>query len=174
MKKEKQQLIIPFIGLKDGIHQFEFKINSTFFEQFDYSIIEKADFLVEVEFEKKPTLFNLIFKLRGTIVTSCDRCADDLEIEVEGDQSLIVKHGEKNHNEHDELRIIAPNEYELDLTNEIYEYIHLLMPTKVKHSSKKECNQEVIEKLKKLTGKQEKEVVDPRWNALLNLKDKSE
>ena len=46
MKKEKQQLIIPFIGLKEGIHQFEFEIDSTFFEQFDYSIIKDADFVI--------------------------------------------------------------------------------------------------------------------------------
>ena len=56
MKKEKQKLVIPFIGLTEGLHQFEFEIDSTFFEQFDYSIIEEGDFKIKVDFEKKKLL----------------------------------------------------------------------------------------------------------------------
>ncbi|MFT4756537.1 MAG: hypothetical protein ACI91R_001184, partial [Vicingaceae bacterium] len=74
MEQEKQRLIIPFIGLNEGIHQFEFKIDSSFFGQFDYSIIEKGEFKIKVEFEKKKNLFNLYFKLKGKITANCDRC----------------------------------------------------------------------------------------------------
>ena len=78
MKKKKQELIIPFIGLKEGIHQYEFEINSSFFEQFDYSIIEKADFAINVTFDKRKNLFNLAFDLKGHVIANCDRCLEEL------------------------------------------------------------------------------------------------
>ena len=174
MKKEKQQLIIPFISLKEGIHQFEFKIDSTFFEQFDYSIIEKGKFKIKVKFEKKKNLFNLDFKLKGKITTNCDRCLEPLTIKVKGKESLIVKFGETTYNETDEIKVISPAEHELDLANEIYQYAHMLLPTKVPHEKKKDCNPKIIEQLEKLTTKQESKEVDPRWAALSKLKDKSE
>ncbi len=174
MKKEKQQLVIPFIGLKEGKHQFEFEIDSTFFEQFDYSIIENADFIVKVEFEKKKTLFNLFLSLEGSIVANCDRCLEAMTVSAVGEEKLIVKFGETSFDETDEIKVISPAEYELDLTKEVYEYIHLLLPTKVEHEKIEECNAEIIEKLEKLTTKQESTEVDPRWAALSKFKDKSE
>tara|TARA_B110000503_G_scaffold141214_1_gene234048 strand:+ start:5864 stop:6388 length:525 start_codon:yes stop_codon:yes gene_type:complete len=174
MKKEKQKLVIPFISLNEGIYQFEFEIDSTFFEQFDYSIIESGDFKIKVDFEKKKNLLNLNFKLKGKITASCDRCLEPLTLKVKGDESLIVKFGETTYNETDEIKVISPAEYELDLTNDIYQYVHMLLPTKVKHEKKKDCNPEIIEQLEKLTTKQESKEVDPRWAALSKLKDKSE
>ncbi len=174
MKKEKQKLIIPFIGLKPGLHRFEFEIDSTFFEQFDYSIIKEGDFKIKVDFEKKKNLFNLNFKIKGKITASCDRCVEPLSLKVKGEESLIVKFGETTFDETDEIKVISPAEYELDLTNDIYQYAHLLMPTKVTHEKKKDCNPEIIEQLYKLTTKQESKKVDPRWAALSKLKDKSE
>ena len=174
MKKKKQKLIIPFSSLKDGKHQYEFIIDSEFFDQFDFSIIKNADFTINVDFDKKVNLFELEFGLKGQIKTNCDRCTDEILINAEGRQELIVKFGEDDFSETDEIKVIAPNEYELDITNEVYEYIHLLLPTKVEHKSIEECNQDIIEKLIELTTKKEKKDTDPRWSALSKLKDKSE
>lgn len=174
MKKEKQQLIIPFIGLKEGMHHFEFEINSSFFEQFDYSIIKKASFKVKIDFEKKKTLFNVFFYFKGIIETICDRCLDSITIKAKGEEKLIIKFGETSFDETDEIKVISPAEHELDLSNEVYEYIHLLLPSKVEHKKIEECNSEMIEKLNKLTTKQESTEVDPRWAALSKFKDKSE
>tara|TARA_B110000046_G_scaffold48630_1_gene53976 strand:+ start:100393 stop:100917 length:525 start_codon:yes stop_codon:yes gene_type:complete len=174
MKKKKQKLVIPFLGLKEGIHKFEFEIDSTFFEQFDYSIIEEGDFKIKVKFEKKKNLFNLYFKLKGKITASCDRCLEPLTLKVKGKEGLIVKFGETTYNETDEIKVISPAEYEMDLTNDIYQYVHLFLPTKVTHEKKKDCNPAIIEQLEKLTTKQESKKVDPRWAALSKLKDKSE
>lgn len=174
MKKKETKLIIPFAGLKEGVHQFEFEIDSSFFEQFEYSIIQEAIFNVEVEFEKKKTLFKLDFDLKGKIKLECDRCLDPLWVEAEGQENLVVKFGEETYNETDEIKIISPAEYELDLANDVYQFIHMLVPNKVKHKKKKDCNPEFIKKLEELTTKQETEKVDPRWAALSKLKDKSE
>jgi len=173
MKKKKQQLIIPFVGLKEGKHQFEFEIDSAFFEQFEFSIIKKANFKIFIDFEKKPSLFNLEFKLDGTIYSNCDRCNDELAFHATGEEELIVKIGDETYDETDEIKVISTSEYELDLTKEVYEYIHLLLPTKLVHDKIADCNQEVIEKLNQLNTKTESTEIDPRWSALSKLKDKS-
>ncbi|MEQ8625080.1 MAG: DUF177 domain-containing protein [Vicingaceae bacterium] len=173
MKRKKQQLIIPFIGLKEGKHQFEFEIDSAFFEQFEFSIIKKANFKIVIDFEKKPSLFNLDFKLDGTIYSNCDRCNDELAFHATGSEELIVKIDDETYDETDEIKVISSSDYELDLKKEIYEYIHLLLPTKLVHDNIADCNQEVIEKLNQLNTKTESSATDPRWSALSKLKDKS-
>ncbi|MCB0803241.1 MAG: DUF177 domain-containing protein [Bacteroidetes bacterium] len=170
MKKKKQKLIIPFISLKEGLHQFDFKINETFFQQFDYSIIQHANLNIDIDFEKKQTMLKLDFKLEGSILTDCDRCGDPLNIDVSGDEKLIVKFGKEKYEDTDEIKIISENDYELDLTEIIYEFAHLLLPSKTIHESENQCNQEVIERLKELSIKEQTESIDPRWEKLSKLK----
>lgn len=174
MKKKKQKLIIPFVGLKEGMHDFEFEIDSTFFEQFDFSIIESANFHVAVKLEKKINMLNLHFDLEGVLHMSCDRCNDAVEVAAEGEQDLIVKFGEETFDETDEIKIISSSEHELDITAEVYEYIHLLMPNRIVHDSLSECNQEVISKLQELNKTIENKEADPRWAALSKLKGNNE
>ena len=90
-----------------------------------------------------------------------------------GTEELIVKIGDESYEETDEIKVISTSEYELDLTKEVYEYIHLLLPTKLVHDEIADCNQEVIEKLNQLNTKTESSATDPRWSALSKLKDKS-
>ena len=173
-KKKQQRLVIPFVGLKEGIHLYEFEIDSAFFEQFEFSIIQKASFTVKVTFEKKPNLFKLSFKLKGEIFSNCDRCNEELSIKAKGDEKLIVKFGDDLYEETEEIKIIPSSEYELDLTKEVYEYIHLLLPSKIVHKKLTDCNQEVISRLNQLNKKEESEVTDPRWSILSKLKNKSD
>ncbi len=169
-KKKKQQLVIPFAGLKEGIHLFEFEIDSAFFEQFDYSIIQKASFIVNVTFEKKPNLFKLALKIKGEVFSNCDRCNDELSIKAKSNEKLIVKFGDDPYEETEEIKIIPNSEYELDLTKEVYEYIHLLLPSKIVHKKLINCNQEVIDRLNQLNKREDSDDIDPRWSALSKLK----
>ena len=169
MKKKKQELIIPFISLKEGKHQFTFKIDEAFFKQFDYSIIQDANLQVDIDFEKKQTMFNLEFSIKGTILSDCDRCGDSLNLEVSSNESLIVKFGNEEYNETDEIKIISENDYELDITKTVYEFAHLMLPSKRVHKSIDNCNQQVIEQLEKLSSKENTESIDPRWDALSKL-----
>ena len=44
---------IPFVGLKQGLHYFNFKVEKSFFDYFPYSLIEKGSLNAEVSLEKK-------------------------------------------------------------------------------------------------------------------------
>ena len=53
--------LIPFIGLKDGIHHFDFKVDKTFFEGFDFLDFQNAMVAVDLVFEKKTNPFGVKF-----------------------------------------------------------------------------------------------------------------
>ena len=55
------EFLIPFIGLKDGIHRFDFKIDNTFFEGFDFLDFQNAQVQVDLVFEKKINPFGVKF-----------------------------------------------------------------------------------------------------------------
>ena len=63
------------------------------------------------------------------------------------------------------------NEHTLEVAHQLYELIHLSLPSRRIHANEADCNQEVLEKLKELAY-QEPEIADPRWLALQKLKNK--
>ena len=175
MKKKKSlKYSIPFNGLKEGKHDFTFEVDQAFFENFPFSDIENADITVNVEFEKKSNLFNILFDIDGMLHLYCDRCNDSLDIRILGKERLIAKFDDENYSEStDDIIIISPSDNDLDLSNSIYEFISLLKPSKLEHKNVEDCNQDVIKKLNEISVRNEaSEEVDPRWAALEKLKTK--
>jgi uncharacterized metal-binding protein YceD (DUF177 family) len=173
MKKKNQRLIIPFSGLKLGVHNFSFQVDKAFFEQYEFSIIQNTEVEIEVEFNKKSTLFELQFDFKGKWYSQCDRCNDPLTVDIEGQEELIVKFGNEVYQETDEIKIIPADAYELDISDEVYEFIHLQLPSKVAHKKTDNCNQDVIRKLEEINQKEDQKdskEIDPRWAKLEQLK----
>lgn len=169
--KKKDKFIIPFDSLKDGLHEYDFHADTAFFSNFEYSLIEDADIKAIISFEKKPSMFRLQLSLDGVVNTVCDRCLDDLQLEIEGEQEFIVKITEETIDEDDHIICLSPNVQELDLTHVIYESIHLLMPIKIAHEEIEDCNPDVIAQLNEINSSDdEDEEQDPRWDALKNIK----
>lgn len=169
--KKKDKFIIPFDSLKDGLHEYDFHANTEFFSNFDYTLIDNADIKANFSFEKKPSMFRLKLILDGVVNSICDRCLDDLQIVIEGEQEFIVKITEEVMDEFDHIITLSPNEQELDLTHVVYESIHLLMPIKIAHEEIEDCNPDVIAQLDEVnSSEEEEEEQDPRWDALKNIK----
>ena len=167
---------IKFEGLKQGIHSFEFDVDNLFFEEFGCFDFKDAAVAVGLEFEKQSTIMVLIFDFFGTVTVPCDRCLDDVEVEVSGEEKLIVKFGNEEYDETDEILVLPMHEYELNVAKHIYEFINVNIPQRRIHSEGL-CNQAVIDKLEEvapeLKGEDnvENEIdVDPRWASLRDLK----
>lgn len=171
MLKRKDKMIIVFSSLKEGMHHFEFEVTPEFFKQFEYSLIHEAHVNVKISMEKRSNMLLFDFKFKGEVHTDCARCTEDVMVPVSGSEELIVKFGDEQINETDEILIIDENAFEIDLSQQIYEYIHLLLPERNVHKNIKDCDQTVIEKLNKLSVKKDSEGDDPRWDALKNLKN---
>ena len=158
---------IQFVGLKLGAHYFEYELDQTFFEEFDCNEFEKAAFKVELEFIKQSTMMLLNFSFEGEITTLCDRCADDLEVEMEGEEKLIVKFGEETFEETDQILVIPETAYELNVAAYINEFIQLNLPQRRVHEEG-ECDEETLNKLNEINNNEND--IDPRWSGLSNLK----
>ncbi len=177
MEHLKKIYSIAFAGLKLGKHNFEYTINSSFFDQIENSLIKNADIDVYLVFDKHENMFILEFTFNGTISVECDRCTEFFDLPVNSSNKLIVKLGlEEEDSVDDEIITIPHNESAINIAPYIYEYISLMVPLKKVHPSLKECNQETISVLEKLTvkkNKPEKKEIDPRWDALKDIYKKN-
>ena len=113
--KNLKEYLIPFAGLKIGKHQFEYQVDKTFFELFDFHEYNDVAIIVEVILEKKSTMLELHFKHKGTINVPCDVTNEDFDLPVKGKLNLIVKFGEAFNNENEELLILPHGEFQVDV-----------------------------------------------------------
>lgn len=167
MLKNLSEYNIKFEGLKQGIHFFEFTVDNAFFEEFDSFEFEKSTINVELEFKKQSTMLVLMFTFTGSITVPCDRCLDDVDVDVDGEQKLVVKFGNEEYDQTDEILILPIHEYELNVARYIYEFINVNLPQKRIHFEGL-CNQEVIDELDKIEKKEEIND-DPRWSLLKDI-----
>jgi uncharacterized protein len=166
--------VIPFAGLSNGKHQFEFEVSDKFFENYAESEIEKADLRIDVDLHKQSTMLIFDFKIKGTFTTICDRCADFFNMPLEGQHQLVVKLSDEENAEDEEVIIVATGEHEINLAPHIYEFISLSLPYRKVHPDDSKgnsgCDPETLAKLKDLLINKEEPPVDPRWEALRKLK----
>lgn len=166
-----KEFIIHFQGLKLGVHHFDYTLDAKFFELFSYDELTKAKFKVKLKLEKKSNMMLLDFNFDGELELLCDRCGGELLEPIVGEEQLIVKYGEKNYDNTDDVIVISPTEHELDISQYMFEFVALNMPYSRLHSGEKgsECDLGAINKLTELTSKNEKEEIDQRWSALKQL-----
>lgn len=168
---------IPFKGLENGVHSFDFKIDKKFFDCFevDDTEIKSGNLICIVELDKKNNLITLGFDIKGTITTNCDRCLDDYNLEIAHNSKVFVKINGLKEEETDELLILEADDNDIYLSQYIYEFINLELPIRKVHdeleTSKTKCNKEMLKKLKEMSIKEteNKDEIDPRWEKLKNL-----
>jgi uncharacterized metal-binding protein YceD (DUF177 family) len=176
--KSLQQYHIPFTGLKQGKHQFEFEVDDKFFTEFEYSLVKNGKLKVEMEMDKQETMLILNFHIKGDIFLTCDLCLAGFPLNIEIIERQIVKFSNDNNPEDntEEIIVLSKNEHELDVSTLIYEYVNLALPYINRcddEGNTKWCDSEMIEKLNSLSSSKEEEendLADPRWEALKKIK----
>jgi uncharacterized metal-binding protein YceD (DUF177 family) len=168
--KDLKEFNIPFVGLKEGKHLFEYKIDNTFFELYNYSDFEKSSIDVTLEFVKKSTLFELEFTASGTVHVPCDVTNEYFDLEITATLPLVVKFGQEYNDENEEILILPHEVYQFSVAQFIYEMIVLGIPNKRVHPKVLDGTMET-EVLEQLETKEDKavETTDPRWDKLKNL-----
>lgn len=175
--------MIPFTGLKLGKHKFEFDLLDEFFESFEYSIVSRGKVHVEFELEKKETMMIGSFDLKGTVSATCDRCNDPCDVNIEGSYKIYYKF-DNEPSDDETLVVIYPDEVEIDISDQLLEFVTVSLPLRVLHETEDQCNQEMIDLLEDyvINGEDvdedefeeddtDDEITDPRWDALKGLKN---
>ncbi|UMB60003.1 DUF177 domain-containing protein [Lutibacter sp. A80] len=179
--KDLKKFDISFIGLKDGVHQFEYNIGKEFFDFFNYEEFYNSNVNVSLSFLKKPTLFELEFTFSGSVEVACDITNELFQQPIETSIFLIVKFGDEFNNENEELLIIPHSDYKLNIAQYIYEAIVLAVPIKKVHPGVEDgtLKSEILDKLNEFKIKDnnteenhldvDSNAIDPRWNKLKSI-----
>ncbi|WP_299767111.1 DUF177 domain-containing protein [uncultured Dokdonia sp.] len=176
--KDLKLFTIQYVGLKEGEHNFEYQIDKSFFDYFEFDDFNSVAIQVSLGFVKKTTLMQLHFKVEGSVNVNCDLTNEPYDEPIEGEFELVVKFGHEYNDENEEILILPYGEYELNVAHHIYELIILSVPNKRVHPGVKDgtLKSEILAKLEELSlgGKKEQEnndqsETDPRWDSLKKL-----
>ncbi len=167
---------IPFVGLKLGEHHFDFKIDNTFFQNFEYDEFNAVDVAIDLKFEKKTTLLELFFSAKGFVNVNCDITNEPYDQAINDELKLVVKFGDEYNDDNDDILIVPHGEYEINIAQYIYELIVLSVPAKRVHPGVEDgsLQSEILSKLEELSPSEDNPIktsedIDPRWNNLKKL-----
>jgi uncharacterized metal-binding protein YceD (DUF177 family) len=171
---KQKEFNIPFSGLKQGKHNFNFEIDNTFFDSFGYDDFNSANIQLNVVLNKMTTIMELDFKASGYVNVNCDITSEPYDQEITSALELVVKFGEEYNDEDDEILILPHGEHQLNISQYAYEMLVLSVPQKRVHPGIADgtLQSEVLDKLQELQPKEkrnDKEENDPRWDELKKL-----
>tara|TARA_B100000767_G_scaffold209696_1_gene196691 strand:- start:34060 stop:34566 length:507 start_codon:yes stop_codon:yes gene_type:complete len=166
--------MLPFVGLKEGVHHFKYEIENTFFKSYNFNDFFDAKVKVELTFDKKATLMYLNFKAVGSVEVACDVTNEYFDFPINTYYDWIIKFGDVYNNDNDEILIIPHGTYQIDVGQPIYEMVVLAVPLKIIHPGIENgtLESEILNKLEELKPKERsisEQEGDPRWNKLKDL-----
>ena len=176
----KRAFEIAFVGLKQGVHEFNYVVDDKFF-------VEKGnpDFInchanIKLALDKKSSFMLLKFEIGGKADVTCDRCGNPLlAMDIWDEFNMLVKLVENpdemnQHEEDPDVYYISRTESHVDISGWIYEFVLLSFPLQKMCSEEEmggpQCNKEVLEKLKAMEVKEEQTNATHLWKGLEQFK----
>ena len=155
----RREYDIAFVGLKPGLHEFSYEVDDKFFQEYKQADFDKCKANIKLTLEKNTSFLMLKFEVGGNLDVVCDRCGNELGMELWDEFNMIIKlvenPDEMNATEEDpDIYYISRTESHLHIADWIYEFVSLSIP--MQRSCKEEkmggpqCNTEVLEMLKKM------------------------
>ena len=176
----KRKFDIAFVGLKPGTHEFEYEIDDKFFIDYQEQDFKTCRAQVKLTMDKKSGFMLLKFEVGGKLEAPCDRCGNDLPLELWDEFNIVVKIVDDpetmNDQEEDpDVYYISKGESHLNVSDWIYEFINLSIPMQ-RMCSEEEiggpyCNKEVLDMLKKLELQNNKSPESTVWKGLEKFKN---
>ena len=175
----RREFEIAFVGLRPGVHEYSYEIKDKFFETFQQQDFSHCKAHVKLTLDKKSSLMLLKFEIGGSVDVACDRCNNQLPLELWDEFNITVKMMDEaelmNEQEDDpDVYYISRSESHIDVANWIYEFINLSIPMQKVCSYEKmdgpHCNKAALDMLKKLEQTKE-ESTNPIWKGLEKFKD---
>ena len=144
---------IAYKGLKNGSHDFSFKVGGAFFGAFGSVDIKDGECGVSVALVKSETQLSLDVSIHGGVVVACDRCLEDCRIPVDFEGRLLVRFSNEPQEYDGEVLWLAPGEDEVDLAQYIYESIVLSLPYQRVHPESG-CDPEMLRRFRIVSGEE--------------------
>ncbi len=154
----RREFDIAFVGLKPGIHEFNYQVDDKFFadKETDFNNCNAS---VKLTLEKNTSFLLLKFEIGGSVNVICDRCGNTLPMDLWDEFKLVIKQVENpeemNQMEEDpDVFYISRTESHIHIADWIYEFILLSIPNqrmcREEEMGGPQCNKEILAMLKKM------------------------
>ena len=177
--KNDPQFDLPIARLSLKTHQFAFKLDRAFFEQFDPKgeFIADGNLHADVTLYKTERLITITSHITGTVRLTCDRSLDEYDQPLDITNQLLVRYSDEPKELDDDVLQVTPDTLLLNIAQHLYDYIGLALPMKKLHPRFQNEADDDPESATKLIfstrpageNPDEDEPSDPRWAALKNL-----
>ncbi|MES2774259.1 MAG: DUF177 domain-containing protein [Bacteroidota bacterium] len=177
----KRSFEIAFVGLKPGVHEYVYDITDKFFADYDQQDFSNCVANIKLQLEKNTGFMRLHFEVGGSLNLNCDRCGNNLPMQLFEDFNIMVKlvdnPEEMNNTEEDpDVYYLGKMESHLNVAEWIFEFINLSIPMQRMCSEEEMggpyCNKEVLQKLKEMKpSAEEKTETENLWKGLEKFKD---
>ena len=176
VKRELAKYDILVHGLEEKSHEYGFEGGDAFFREFEQDIIEGGNFTAKVVLEKTATLIRVNMDITAVLWLQCDRSLESFEEEFSTRVMHIFKFGNTAEEINEELEVIPFGTPKINIATLLFDYILLQVPMKKLHPRfRDEPGAEEGTLIYKDPGysEEKEEIQDPRWAALINLKNKN-
>lgn len=171
----RREFEIAFVGLKPGIHEFNYDLDEKFFAEKEAEDLKNTKAQVKLLLDKKTGFMLLKFEVGGNTDVNCDRCGNPLKMELWDEFNMLVKMvdnpDEMNDQEEDpDVFYISRTESHLHLGDWLYEFVMLSLPMQRMCSEDEmggpQCNKEVLQKLKEMEERNTEHNAQSLWKGL--------
>lgn len=167
---------VNIIGLSQKAHRFEYAFGSDFFALYGTALLEGGQFEAVVTLDKRETLIEADFSIRGNARLVCDRSLEAFDFPMDIHRKILFKYGEEEKELSEEIVLITRGQVALDVGQYLYELITVNLPMKRLHPRFRD-EAETSEDLRLVYSSpvdgdenKEEEPIDPRWEKLKKLK----
>lgn len=172
--------IIRFLQLGPGNHEFDFRIDDTFFKDREGSIIHQADVSAKAILHKEANAMQLDLEMKGNVTVDCVRCLESFVLPVDVKHTLLIRMVEEASREEDDVDAIqiSRSANEIDLQQALYDFLTLAVPYSPVHPDREDgtegCDPEVMKYLLQRGFIEEhpngEATGDDRWTVLKKIK----
>ena len=126
--KELEGFSILLRDLKEIEQKWTYHLDEHFFAHFEQSMIGASSIEVTATIVRLSNNLQVIVDHKGSVRTPCDRCAEMIDLPIEGSRSLMVKLVETVLEEDADILYLSSREERLDVGPIIYEMVSLSLP----------------------------------------------
>ena len=134
----EENFVIALSDLRSGVTELEWNVGKEFFEEYGNEQIRSAVLQAKARVQKNASSLLVDLELGGSLTVPCDRCLEDVTLDVDASAALKIRMGVEPDPENDEedgreLVCLPEGEDEFDFAQLIYDYACLSLPLQCCH-----------------------------------------
>ena len=84
---------IDLKNMRTDVAEYQFALDDAFFEAVEGTLVKSGKADADLKIRESGGAYVFTFHIKGTVHVPCDRCLDDMDVEIETERMLTVKLG---------------------------------------------------------------------------------